>query len=238
MQHKRGALSVTVLGEQLVALGGWDGKGCAATPPTLDRYPHTTALAGHGLPVTRATTLTACLLGHLQHDEIPHTCGNSCIPGTLCTRMPLPCVATWFVGLSPSTSIVSGRSLKVTYVRVSYGRNSGVGHLMNMSNNHLAVCAMETINAVLVNRAVDTVEMYDPRADAWRALKSLTPARAYCAAATISGASCMTAVRIAQCLHRPLDGALEVFFAPVSALVVFAMVVFAHPSTNWLSTPQ
>ena len=37
-------------------------------------------------------------------------------------------------------------------------------------------------------RPVDAVEMYDPRADAWRPLKALAPARAYCAAATISGA--------------------------------------------------
>ena len=36
MLQKRGALSVAVLGEQLVALGGWDGKGCA--PPAGPAY--------------------------------------------------------------------------------------------------------------------------------------------------------------------------------------------------------
>lgn len=41
----------------------------------------------------------------------------------------------------------------------------------------------------LLCRPVDAVEMYDPRADAWRPLRALAPARAYCAAATISGAT-------------------------------------------------
>ncbi len=56
MLQKRGALSVTVLGEQLVALGGWDGTGCAPPARRLQQKASHESRAGQ----TPRTPLSIC----------------------------------------------------------------------------------------------------------------------------------------------------------------------------------